>query len=137
MLCWFQLRPSQHSGVPEFRSTLNVGASSRRIREATVALAETAADISVLLQTMFPPDEMDSVTPMSSLEFQKRMMVALPNGWAGNQMRVEHPNATYEAFLKCQINETARHPVQLSRLRQRFLQLNLIMRGRCVRTPTA
>lgn len=109
ILHWFQLRrPGQHRGVPEFRSTLNVGASSRRFREATVASAETAADISVLLQTMFPPDEMDMVTPLTSVEFQKRMMLALPNGWGGNQMKAEHPNATYEAFLKSQINETAR-----------------------------
>jgi len=109
VLHWYQLRrPGQHRGVPEFRSTLNVGASSRRFREATVASAESAADISVLLQTMFPPDEMDQVTPMTSVEFQKRMMLALPSGWAGNQMRAEHPNATYEAFLKSQINETAR-----------------------------
>jgi capsid protein len=109
VLHWFQLRrPGQHRGVPEFKSTLNVGASSRRFREATVASAETAADISVLLQTMFPPDEVDQVTPMTSVEFQKRMMLALPHGWGGNQMKAEHPNATYEAFLKSQINETAR-----------------------------
>jgi capsid protein len=109
VLHWFQLRrPGQHRGVPEFRSTLNVGASSRRFREATVASAETAADISVLLQTMFPPDELDAVTPLTSVEFQKRMMLALPHGWGGNQMKAEHPNATYEAFLKSQINETAR-----------------------------
>lgn len=109
ILHWFQLRrPGQHRGIPEFRSTLNVGASSRRFREATVASAETAADISVLLQTAFPPDEVDQVTPMTSVEFQKRMMLALPNGWGGNQMKAEHPNATYESFLKSQINETAR-----------------------------
>lgn len=109
ILHWFQLRrPGQHRGVPEFRSTLNVGASSRRFREATVASAETAADISVLLQTAFPPDEVDQVTPMTSVDFQKRMMLALPHGWGGNQMKAEHPNATYESFLKSQINETAR-----------------------------
>ena len=109
VLHWFQLRrPGQHRGVPEFRSTLNVGASSRRFREATVASAETAADISVLLQTAFPPDEVDQVTPMTSVDFQKRMMLALPHGWGGNQMKAEHPNATYEAFLRSQINETAR-----------------------------
>ena len=45
---------------------------------------------------------------MTSVEFQKRMMLALPHGWGGNQMKAEHPNATYEAFLKSQINETAR-----------------------------
>jgi capsid protein len=109
VLHWFQMRrPGQHRGVPEFRSTLNVGASSRRFREATVASAETAADISVLLQTAFPPDELDPVTPMTTVEFQKRMMVALPSGWGSNQMKAEHPNATYDSFLRSQINESAR-----------------------------
>ena len=109
VLHWFKLRrPGQHRGVPEFRSTLNVGASSRRFREATVASAEAAADISVLLKTAFPPEEVDSVSPMSTLEFQKRMMTALPQGWDAGQMKSEHPNATYESFLRQQLNETAR-----------------------------
>ncbi len=106
---WFKLRrPGQHRGVPELKSTLNVGASSRRWREATVAAAETAADISVLLKTSFTPNEVDEVAPMSTIEFNKRMMTALPAGWEGGQMKAEHPNATYESFHTAQINEQAR-----------------------------
>lgn len=109
VLHWFQLRrPGQHRGVPEFRSTLNVGASSRRWREATVAAAETAAEFSAVLETAFQPDEMDLVEPMSTMEIQKRMMTALPNGQRLSQMRAEHPNATYEAFHEAQISEQAR-----------------------------
>lgn len=106
---WFLLRrPGQHRAVPEFRSTLNTGASSRRWREATVAAAEAAADMAVLLKTTLNPNEIDSVDPMSTVGFQKGMMTALPMGWDSNQMRAEHPNATYEAFNKSQINEQAR-----------------------------
>lgn len=110
ILHWFTLRrPGGHRGVPEFRSTLNVGASSRRWREATIAAAETAADISVLLKTQMPPDDgPDPAAAFSTIDFQKRMMTALPMGWDAGQMRAEHPNAQYESFLRTQINEQAR-----------------------------
>ena len=109
ILHWFACRRAgQHRGVPEFKSTLNVGAGSRRFREATLASAETAAEFSVLLKTLFQPDEIDAVSPMSTLEVQKRMMTALPMGWDATQMRAEHPNATYEAFLRSQLNEQSR-----------------------------
>lgn len=109
VLHWFALRrPGQHRGVPEFRSTLNTGASARRWREATLAAAETAADFSVFLKTQFQPDEMEVVSPMSTLDIQKRMMTALPMGWDAHQMAAEHPNATYDGFHKTLINEQAR-----------------------------
>ena len=107
---WFKLRrPGQHRAVPEFRSTLNVGGTSRRHREATVAAAETAADISALMHTQLPPDaEADPVAALSSIEFEKRMMLALPMGWDAMQMKGEHPNATYKDFHRLQINEQGR-----------------------------
>ncbi len=110
VLHWFSLRRGgQHRGVPELKSSLNVGASSRRWREATLAAAETAADISVLLKTQMSPDDgADLAAPFSSIEFQKRMMTALPMGWDAGQMKSEHPNATYEAFHRAQISEQGR-----------------------------
>ncbi len=109
VLHWYMLRrPGQHRGVPELTSTLNVGAASRRWREATLGAAETAADFSILLKTLFQPDEIDQVAPLSTLDIQKRMMTAMPAGWDATQMKAEHPNASYEAFHKAQINEQAR-----------------------------
>lgn len=107
---WFKLRrPGQHRAVPEFRSTLNTGAGSRRFREATIAAAETAADYTTLLKTQLTPDMItDEVSPLSEIEIQKRMMVALPMGWDASQMRAEHPNASYREFLKSQITEQGR-----------------------------
>jgi len=107
---WFKLeRPGQHRGVPEFASTLGVGATSRRHREATVAAAETAADISLWLQTTMPPnDEAQPVAPFSEVDWDKRMAVMAPMGWQAQQMRAEHPNAQYESFHRQQISETAR-----------------------------
>lgn len=110
MLHWFHLRrPGQHRGVPEFRSTLNVGASSRRWREATIAAAETAADYAAIIKTnMTPEGAADPVAPLTTVDFEKRMMTALPMGWDVAQMKAEHPGTTYEAFHQAQINEQAR-----------------------------
>ncbi|MEX0715974.1 MAG: phage portal protein, partial [Planctomycetaceae bacterium] len=94
VLHWFHLRrPGQHRAIPEFCSTLNCGAAARRWREATIAAAETAAEFSALLKTTLIPDsEADPVAPMSAMEFQKRMVVALPMGWEAQQMKGEHPS---------------------------------------------
>lgn len=110
ILHWFTLRrPGAHRGVPEFRSTLNTGAASRRWREATIASAETAASYSALLKTLMTPDDgADAAQPFSEIEITKGMMAALPMGWDLQQLRAEHPNAQYEAFLRSQINEQAR-----------------------------
>jgi capsid protein len=109
VLHWFKMkRPGQHRGVPEAASTLNTGAAARRWREATLAAAETAAEYSVVLKTAFQPEQIAAVAPMSSLDIRKRMMTALPNGWAMEQLKSEHPTATYEAFHDQLISEQAR-----------------------------
>ena len=106
---WFKLRrPGQHRGIPECTSTLNVGAASRRWREAVIAAAENIADFSLFLKTQFQPEEMDSVSPMSTLDVQKRMMTALPQGYEAFQPKAEQPTATHAEFSKSLINEQAR-----------------------------
>lgn len=109
MLHWFKMRrPGQHRGVPEMASTLNLGAAARRWREATLAGAETAADINVILKTAFQPEEIANVAPMSTLDIQKRMMTALPQGYEMQQMRSEFPTASHAEFHRSLINEMAR-----------------------------
>lgn len=110
VLHWFAMRRAgQHRGVPEFRSTLNVGAQGRRWREATIAAAETAADFSALIHTNMPPDDSaDPISPMTTVGFEKRMMTALPMGWDVAQMKAEHPNSTYGEFNRAQIGEQGR-----------------------------
>lgn len=109
VLHWYKMRrPGQHRGVSEISSTLNVGAASRRWREATLAAAETAAEFSLLLKTTLDPEQVDAVSPMSSLDIQKRMMTALPMGWEAFQPKAEQPTAQYAEFSKALINEQAR-----------------------------
>lgn len=112
VLHWFKLeRPGQHRSIPECEATLNVGAMSRRFREATVASAETAASISALLKTQLSPADVDDFEPIaagSTFEMQRRMLMALPNGYDATQMRAEHPNAQYGEFNRALVSEGAR-----------------------------
>lgn len=112
MLHWFQLvRPGAHRGKPDCTPSLNVGATSRRHREATVGAAETAASIGALLTSTLNPagnDEPDPVAPFTSVEWAHRMLTAAPMGWQATQMKGEHPNAQYSDFHRLQISEQAR-----------------------------
>jgi capsid protein len=110
MLHWFKMRrPGQHRGVPECASTLNVGAAGHRWREATLAAAETAADLNVMMTTQLTPDSTtDPIAPFSTLPIQKRMLTTAPMGWDAHHFKSEHPNAAYESFHKSLINEQAR-----------------------------
>lgn len=107
---WFQMRrPGQHRGIPELTSTLQVGASSRRLRESVVAANEAAADFTVLLTSSMTPDESsESVSPMATLPIEKRMMVQLPEQTDAKQLEAKHPNAQYAEFMKLQIGEQGR-----------------------------
>jgi capsid protein len=110
VLHWFAMRrPGQHRGVPELKSTLNVGAASRRMREATVASAEAVARMgAVVLKTQLPPDDAEALEPMSTVELPKGCMTALPGGWEALQLEPKQPIATYAEFLATQISEHAR-----------------------------
>lgn len=106
---WFTMRrPGQHRGVPEFASTLNVGASSRRFREATVRAAEVAAAHALMLETDQVPDQFEPVTPLTTLDYENGMMTALPRGYKVSQIDGKHPNALYSEFLRAQLSETGR-----------------------------
>jgi capsid protein len=109
VLHWFKMRrPGQHRGVPECASTLNLGAMARLYRQANLATAQKVALFTLFLKTMYQPDELDGVDPMSTLETTNGMMTALPNSVEPVQLRAEHPPANYEMFQKALINEQAR-----------------------------
>ena len=111
MLHWFRLeRPGAHRGVPDLKSTFNVGASSRRFREATVAASETAADLAAIssTQSAATTEEPDEIAPFTGVPLQKRTWLFNPMGWDVSQMKAEHPNAQYSEFTRQQISEQAR-----------------------------
>jgi capsid protein len=102
-------RPGQHRAVPEISSTLNLGAISRRYREATVVSAENIANFSLFLKTQETPENgADLARPFSSMPIEKGMMTALPAGIDAYQPKPEQPPATYDTFIDSQVAETAR-----------------------------
>lgn len=116
-------RPGQHRGFPEIASSLTVFNDLRRYANAVVSAAETAADISLMLETDTIPDPEDydlsdelndqgkrvrqlrftDVVPIA-----KNSGVALPEGWKANQLKAEQPTSTYTAFYDAKVNEAAR-----------------------------
>jgi capsid protein len=110
VLHWFREdRPGQHRAVPELSPTLGLFAPNRRFREATVAAAETAADFAAVMRTnASPSEEPDAVRPFTSVPIEKRTLTALPFQWEMQQLRAEHPNATYDTFVRSQICEESR-----------------------------
>lgn len=109
VLHWFRMRrPGQHRGIPEISSTLNVGAASRRWREAILAKADSQAHNTVYIKTQAAPDQMEYVPPMSTLDIEKRMVTALPAGYEPYQLENNAPGPTHESFHKQLVNEQAR-----------------------------
>lgn len=108
---WFtMLRPGQHRGVPDVAPTMNLGATARRWREATLTHAEMIAKITVLLETTQLPDGMEPEPPesMSTTELMKGMMTALPDSVKPYQLDPKQPAQTFEMFNRALINEYAR-----------------------------
>jgi hypothetical protein len=91
-------RPGAHRAVSQLASTANTFAGGRRWREATLRAAENIAAMSILLQTQEPPLNAVAPTPMTQMEFQHGMMVALPGNQNAFQPKPEQPPATYPQF---------------------------------------
>ena len=109
VLHWFGAdRADQHRGVPDTTPSLNLGATSRRYREAVLAAAETAADFSAVLEMPAGEDGPDAARPFSAMPIEKRMFVATPAGAKLAPMRAEQPTTTYESYNRAQICEQAR-----------------------------
>lgn len=110
VLHWFKMRrPGQHRGIPEMTPTLNLGANGRRFREATIGAAELAASFAAMLSTQANANgSADEVAEMSTLPINHRMMTALPMGWQMQQLKAEHPTATYSDFNRQLVSEQAR-----------------------------
>jgi capsid protein len=102
-------RPGQHRGIPEIASTLSLFAQGRRFREATVAAAETCANISMMIRTNAPAEtDPMPIAPFSTVPMEKNTIMALPLQWQSDQMRPEHPSATHTEFTRSMQSEQAR-----------------------------
>ena len=110
MLHYFQQdRPGQRRGLPDIMPALSLFADLRRYTQAVIASAETAADFAGVIYSDAPANELAAdVTPMETIEIEKRAMLSLPSGWKMNQMKAEQPTTTHENFVQVIVNEIAR-----------------------------
>jgi lambda family phage portal protein len=109
MVHWFnRIRPQQNRGMPEIAPSLRLFANLRRYTEATIAAAETAADLAAFIHSNSPAAEVDEVTPFESMDIEKRSLVTLPEGWSVSQLKAEQPTNTYSAFKREIVGEIGR-----------------------------
>jgi capsid protein len=102
-------RPSQHRAIPEAASTLNTCGQSRRWRDATLQAAENIADFSIFVKPAIDASgSAGQCLPFDTLEIERGLMTALPAGADAFQPKPEQPAATYDEFLRAQVNEQVR-----------------------------
>jgi len=107
-------RPGQRRGIPEITPALGLFAELRRFCEATIAAAETAADIAGAMETENAPIDADdgdveeAIEAGDAFELERRLFLTLPRGSKLHQMKAEHPSTTYVEFVGAVLREIAR-----------------------------
>ena len=103
-------RPNQHRGMSAFTPSLRLFAQRKRFLEAVIKAAESHAWISILLETLQPPqfDEMTpargSARPRSPRTWSRR----IPWGYKASGFKAEQPATTFEMFDRRLIAAIAR-----------------------------
>lgn len=101
-------RAGQRRGVTECAQSLDLFALFQRYTMATVVAAETAADISFLVESTQPEVEPVDIDPMDVIEMEIGSGLTMPQGWTGKQMKAEQPNAKFPEFRREIANDIAR-----------------------------
>lgn len=103
-----QERPEQTRGVPWITPSIPLFAYLRRYTLATVASAETAADISAVIETEGQGTEDDKVEEMDEVEIARNAMLTLPLNAKMSQFKPEQPSSSYKEFKHELLSEIAR-----------------------------
>ena len=106
-------RANQHRGMPELMSSTELFSDRRRHRKATVAAAESAANVAAFLTTNQPADDGYAPEAGSMTSMPRNSLVVAPDGYDMKQIDARHPNQTYEMFASETLNEAAR-PVSMA-----------------------
>jgi len=101
-------RPGQYRGVPWLTPALELFAQLRRYTQAVLDAAETAADITALLESDSPDLTPVDVDSLDEIEIRRRMMLTLPAGWKMKQFQATQPSSSYKEFKAEIINEIGR-----------------------------
>ena len=101
-------RPGQLRGVPWITPALPLFAQLRRFTLAVITAAETAADISGVIQTTSSDLNVAEVEELDPIEMERNTFLTMPNGWQANQFEPEQPCSTYKEFKAEIIGEIGR-----------------------------
>lgn len=104
-------RPGQLRGIPRTTPALPLFALLRRFTLATVTAAETAADFAAILyndQPAYESNAEDEPSAWQRIEIERGAMLTAPDGSRISQLKAEHPNATFDEFVRAILREIAR-----------------------------
>jgi capsid protein len=103
-------RPGQVRGVSELTPALSLFGLLRKFTVAVLEAAQRAAEISAVMQTSLPLDNVSAelADPVTIIEAQRNAIVSLPEGWLLSQLKAEQPATTYQMFKSEIVNEMAR-----------------------------
>lgn len=109
---WFDAdRPGQCRGLPDCMPSLPLYALFRRWTLATIAAAETIAEMGALtIQARSPAvdDDDSGVEAMDTVELERNMATVLPFGYELGQAEPKQPTTTYREFKREMVTEIAR-----------------------------
>jgi lambda family phage portal protein len=103
-------RPGQRRGISELTPALPLFAMLRRWTLASVAAAETAADLAAILfvRDGMAAEAADSETPFDTIPIEPRVMMTLPEGWDMKQFDPKQPISTYKEVKRELLGEICR-----------------------------
>lgn len=102
-------RPGQSRGCPEHAAALPLGAYERRYTLATVQAAETAANISAILETHANADvDVANVDQREQVPMPRGTVVYAPQGWKITQMKAEQPVQGFSDFIRQLLRSVSR-----------------------------
>jgi lambda family phage portal protein len=102
-------RPGQLRGIPRTTPALPLFSQLRRFTLATLTAAETAADFAAIMTNgETDPDDIQQAEEWDRIEIERGAMITTPFGSSITQLKAEHPNATYDEFVRAILREIAR-----------------------------
>jgi capsid protein len=114
---WYRKdRPELHRGIPEITPALNLFAQLRDFTTSILKAARIQSSWAIAIQTNAPAglQEVASVAPMDTFEFEDGMALTMPQGWSANGLSPTQPTATYVGFKKellCEIGRCLNMPL--------------------------
>ena len=101
-------RPEQLRGIPRLTPCLELFAILRRFVLATCTAAETAADFAAILYQDEATEGQQGYEAWDRINIERGAFLTTPAGARLSQLKAEHPNATFDEFVRAILREIAR-----------------------------